>query len=601
VKKLLPYLLIALTTLAVYAPATRNGFVWDDTAVILRDPLIRSWRLIPEGFNHFLFTDATASDFYRPLQRLTYTVDYAAAGFAPAMYHVVSVLWHIAAASALFLCACELLRAFGIEERKRWWVALAASLAWAVHPLHNSAVAYISGRADPLAAAFGFAGIYLGLRSRRAAGRAQWAWAAATGAALLLSALSKEAGFVYACALLLILALLKDWRTLRPIGTALLFVAVTYLTLRLPAEHTPPPPPSDPAPAIVRPLLVGRAFAEYTGLFVLPLQLHMERDVETQPSGTSDEGLAAVSRRELQTLLGAALLAAFLYWMAKARRDPAVFVCLALSLLAYLPASGVYRLNATIAEHWLYAPSAFLLVAVALTGLRILEERRLRARWLAPVLRAAFALWLVFLGGRTFARTFDWKDQRTFLERTIAAGGGSTRMFINLGALEMTEGNYDKARAHLDRALAKQPEQPFAIINRASLAVKENDFARARELLMPATKMPLIEAQAHELLTVVQHKESGETNLIRMRLASRSGPPNWLIARRYIRLLSETGATDAAIAELRRCLTTQWYRAETWQLLGDVLAKNGRIDEAAQARRRAELYDVRLHEHASRG
>ena len=52
-----------------YAPAVRNGFVWDDTALILRDPLIRSWRLVPEGFNHFLFTDATASDFYRPLQR----------------------------------------------------------------------------------------------------------------------------------------------------------------------------------------------------------------------------------------------------------------------------------------------------------------------------------------------------------------------------------------------------------------------------------------------------------------------------------------------------------------------------------------------------
>ena len=43
---------------AVYAPSLRNGFVWDDTALILRDPLIRSWRLIPEGFQHFLFTDA---------------------------------------------------------------------------------------------------------------------------------------------------------------------------------------------------------------------------------------------------------------------------------------------------------------------------------------------------------------------------------------------------------------------------------------------------------------------------------------------------------------------------------------------------------------
>ena len=77
-KKYLAILLIIAGVFASYAPALRDGFVWDDTALILRDPLIRSWRLIPEGFNHFLFVDATASDFYRPLQRLTYTLDYAA-------------------------------------------------------------------------------------------------------------------------------------------------------------------------------------------------------------------------------------------------------------------------------------------------------------------------------------------------------------------------------------------------------------------------------------------------------------------------------------------------------------------------------------------
>jgi hypothetical protein len=75
----------AILVLAVavfgYAPVVRTGFVWDDTAFILRDPLIRSWRLIPEGFQHFLFTDATASDFYRPIQRLTYTVEYWAFAF----------------------------------------------------------------------------------------------------------------------------------------------------------------------------------------------------------------------------------------------------------------------------------------------------------------------------------------------------------------------------------------------------------------------------------------------------------------------------------------------------------------------------------------
>ena len=83
----------------VYWPALRNGFVWDDTALCLRDPLIRSWRLIPEGFRHFLFLDATASNFYRPLQRLTFTADYQLYAFTqPWGWHLTSIAIHAAAA-----------------------------------------------------------------------------------------------------------------------------------------------------------------------------------------------------------------------------------------------------------------------------------------------------------------------------------------------------------------------------------------------------------------------------------------------------------------------------------------------------------------------
>src|SRR6266478_9014964 len=107
-KKFLPILLIAGAVFISYAPALRDGFVWDDTALILRDPLIRSWRLIPEGFNHFLFIDATASSFYRPIQRLTYTLEYAAFALQPMPYHFTSIICHAAAAIAFLFLAEEL-------------------------------------------------------------------------------------------------------------------------------------------------------------------------------------------------------------------------------------------------------------------------------------------------------------------------------------------------------------------------------------------------------------------------------------------------------------------------------------------------------------
>ncbi|MDB6146580.1 MAG: Tetratricopeptide repeat protein, partial [Spartobacteria bacterium] len=183
--------------MATYAPALRNGFVWDDTALILRDPLIRSWQLIPEGFNHYLFVDATASDFYRPLQRLTYTIEYALFTVRPGPYHFTNIALHAAAAVALLFFSEALLIAFGLDPRKSWWIALIAASIWAIHPVHSAAVVYVSGRADPLAAIFGFVGCYLGLRGLQEKPRPALLFAIGAGFAFLLAAFSKETGLIF--------------------------------------------------------------------------------------------------------------------------------------------------------------------------------------------------------------------------------------------------------------------------------------------------------------------------------------------------------------------------------------------------------------------
>jgi tetratricopeptide (TPR) repeat protein len=586
-KKILPALLLAALVFAVYAPSLRNGFVWDDTALILRDPLIRSWRLIPEGFQHFLFTDATASDFYRPIQRLTYTLDYAAAAFRPAGYHLTSIVCHLAAALALLLLARELLGLFGVEESKRRRIAFLATLAWAIHPVHTAAVVYISGRADPLAAVFGFLGLYFAIRSLRANDTTRWILLFAAGALFLLSALSKETGIVFLLLWPAILLLRKRWTEFLPATVVVIFVAVTYLSLRLPAEHTPAPTLRPPAPLLVRPIVAARAFAEYAGLVLLPINLQMDREVETRPEGSSAARANSAAWRELQTLLGILLAGGAVYWLIRSRKqDKAIFACLVLAAITYLPVSGVFLLNANVAEHWIYLPTAFLFLAA---GLAI-------SRFSIPhiVLGSALIVWFLFLGARTWMRTFDWKDQRTFLERTLASGGDSDRMLINLAGLELNEGQLDSAKQHLTLALRKEPKQPLAIINLASVAIRQNDFAAARDLLNRATKMPLVEARAYELLAVLEHKEKGRVDPLRFRLAARTGPPNWSIEKRYIEVLDQSGDTPAAIAELKSCLATQWYRAESWKLLSELLTKAGHATEAAWARARAEAYDVHL-------
>ena len=589
-------LLLVLCALAAYAPALRNGFVWDDQALILRDPLIRSWQLIGEGFDHFLFTDATASDFYRPLQRLSYTLDYAVFFLSPMGYHLVSLLWHAAAAVALFFFAEEFLATCQMEPGRRLWVAFLATVVWVLHPMQSAAVVYVAGRADPLAATFGFLGLYLALRMRRAQAGAQWAFGIGAGFSLLASALSKEMGLIFLGLWLLIALVQKPRQKLSATAALIAAVLIAYLSCRLPAEHTPAPAP-EPIPALVRPILISRALAEYAGVIVFPWRLHMERDVVTHPNGFSAASLDAAARRELQTLLGLLLLAAFAVALWRSRRYPAIFLPLLLASVCYLPISGLVTLNATVAEHWLYLPSAFffLAAAAAIGSLGWMSARNLRSR----VATVCLATWLLFLPVRTFLRTFDWKDQRTFLTRTIADSGDSARMWINLGGLELSEGHFGAARQALDRALLKEPANPLALLNLAALAIKERDFRRTRFLLQQITKPPELRARAEETLAVLENRESGNVNLTRLRLAARLGSPSWAIEKRYIRALADVHFPAHAITELQSCLSRAPYRAESWEMMSDLLQRMHRPNEAAIALSMAEANDVHLHDHAN--
>ncbi len=584
---------LIVLVLAAHFPALHAGFVWDDTALVLRDPLIRSWRLIPEGLQHFLFTDATASNFYRPLQRLTYTMEYASFVFGPHPYHLDNILLHGAAAVAFFFFALALLELYQMDKARALALSAIAAAAWALHPLHSGVVDYVSGRADSLAALFGFSALYCSVRALGAAPNAAWKFHALTACALLASALSKESGLIFAVIYVALNFFRRKARAILLAIVAVAFVVTIYFTLRIQANGAEVPRLILPAPLLARPIIAARALAEYTGLLIAPVNLHMDRDVETHPTGLNPASLEGAALRELETVMGVALLGAFGWWLARARkRQSAAFLLLIFSLISYAPICGLFALNATVAEHWIYIPSAFLGLAIAVEICAFLRYNRARKLTIALI-----ACWMAALGLRSFIRARDWVDERTFFENTLAAGGDSARMLINLGTLEMNAGHLDRAQALLERALTKEPEQPFALLDLAIVALKRRDFASAHTLLNKARAHPITEAQAYEAMAVLEFQETGRVNLLRLRLASRTGPSSWQITQRYIRALDQAGRVGAAAAELRGVLAGEWYRADSWRLMSYFLAKLSYGTQAAAALAEAKRLDVHLDEH----
>ncbi|HEX7652690.1 MAG TPA: hypothetical protein VF607_04240, partial [Verrucomicrobiae bacterium] len=87
-------LILALATLAVYLPATRNGFVnYDDDDYVTNNPMVTAG-LTPAGVT-WAFTTGHASNWH-PLTWLSHMTDCELFRLNPAGHHFVSIVLHAA-------------------------------------------------------------------------------------------------------------------------------------------------------------------------------------------------------------------------------------------------------------------------------------------------------------------------------------------------------------------------------------------------------------------------------------------------------------------------------------------------------------------------
>jgi hypothetical protein len=127
---------------AVYAASLRNGFAYDDVAVVQTDDRVKQFLIEPIFSKPYWATPGFA--LYRPLVTLSFAVDWAISGGDPAWFHAVNALWHALASMMVFV----LLLAW-FKTGPSWF----GGLLFAVHPVHAEAVANVVGRAELMASA----------------------------------------------------------------------------------------------------------------------------------------------------------------------------------------------------------------------------------------------------------------------------------------------------------------------------------------------------------------------------------------------------------------------------------------------------------------
>lgn len=448
-------LAVLLAGLVVYLNTFDNEFVWDDVSSVqinkhIQDPSF-FFQLFAE--EQHPFSRQAGGNFYRPLVAASFMLDYWLVGgssLPPSdsnipevptwSFHFTNMALHMAVGVLLFL----LLSRFQAPR----FVRAAVPLLYIVHPLHTEAVAYISGRADMLAAAFLFGALLLSLRE---GSLQQRIWG--TGLSLVLfclALLSKESATIYPLLLGLAIAgrpdtepdsakssvLMRILPLLLSIGILAIYAGLRMSVLKFGSSEAVQ---SSLQTRIVETL---QALATYIGLLFAPVGLHMERTLSGATGLTTALGLLA--------LLGLTGILAGAF-MLRSRLEPGRRVALAVGwfIVTWLPISGLFPLNAPMAEHWMYVPLAGLLWA--LLEMLVLAARSSHVRWGLAALLCGWGLFLVFL---SVQRNDDWRDNQTLFVKTLEQNPNTSRVHMNLAVVyEDVLKNETGARRHYERAL----------------------------------------------------------------------------------------------------------------------------------------------------
>ena len=600
-------LVLALAGFLVRLPALQGEPIWDDDYLVRANPFIKSPLLILEVFRHYLFQDMFTAA-YRPVQNLSYLIDYMVWNNNFYGYHLTSVLCHVASGVLLYLLLQRLLPSLRI------WPALSATkrsasipsalaffvaLLWIVHPVHSAAVDYVSGRADSLAFLFATLAWLLFIKARSLSnGWASSLLFSAAWFAGLLALCARESGLVW-IAIFCVFTFAFDesstrWsRWMSLLGCASI-IGVYSLLRALPGPASLPNDPADQIPPFLRIVLMFRALGDYAGLILFPSNLHMERTVYDPRAFQSETGRWNAIGYEYLSIAGVMVLTSLVVLSLRAGRGkPLRILGTIWFMVAFLPISNLINLNATVAEHWLYLPSVGLLLFLAGCGLD-LPPRYHRAA-------AAFAcIAVVALGVRSAYRSSDWASNETFARRTIAAGGASDRVVLLLGQAYAKRGDYAAAERLLRLAVQHSPDYPMARNNLADALSHQGRDKEAEALFAKSTETAAKDRQGYSQtwvaalnLSHMLHKQHDDPGAIAvLEKARQNYPGTWELISTEAELLRETDQTDAALSVVGNFAQKNWWHYPAWTGYGRLLAQKGDVEGAAAALRHASRLDV---------
>lgn len=452
-------LFVVVIAFFVYANSLGNGFVWDDSDVIVTNPALRG-----SPFTLFQSIDTIGDNetlpYYRPLTILTFLIEERLHGLMPFPMHLINVLLHAATAFLVYL----LVRSFGSEIK----TAFLAAVLFAVHPINTEVVDFISARNGLLSGFF----ILLAYPIHRGSVLRKNLSGGFIAAFFLLAGLfSKETALV---ALPFIIALeIPAIRTnisgaryqaamrLLPYAVVLsCYLIMRWMTLSRFGIQTSviPGMGAEKLQNIYKIPDLWERMAN--NLYILPrYMLTMIWPVALSMRYTIPGNFQPFI---LSLTVAWLCIAAVMSWLFTRGRSQITFFGLAWFALFYVPVSGIAMFpSSPMADRYMYVPAIGLwLIAADQASRFLLTGDSVRKYGFVIV-----ALILLALGGLTVRRNMDWKNEITLFSRFLDQYPGDVYSHTGMGNAFFGERNQgskylDLAEAEYKQALAMNPILP---------------------------------------------------------------------------------------------------------------------------------------------
>jgi len=482
-------ILIIILGFAVYGNSLNGKFVWDDDFLVKNNVYIKSWAYLPK-----IFTEddgvggGTKYNFYRPLRMVTYMIDYYIWKLDVRGYHFINIVLHIGVACCIYWLITLL---FGNRL-----LSLLTSVFFIIHPVHTEAVAYISGRTDPLSGLFILLSFILYVKLSHLKSTKL---SALMLLSYILAILSKESALILPALLLLYHYTFKIGLKFSKF-LSIIIITVIYIVFRL-TVLTSSLPHSWSFTTALRGLPgFFVALTNYMRILLLPVNLR------------AVYGDNLFDFTEPAAIMGCVILFLLLIYAFKRKKyNKLIFFSVFWFFIGLLPVCGIYPLAFYMAEHYIYLPSIGFFLILAKTIIYIYRVKKLKTFTTFFVSGL-----LVFYSSLTIRQNNYWKEPIAFYQRTLSYAPGNSKMHNNLGKAYSTIGRQSEAIASFKKALEIDPSYVRAYNNLGNVYSAMNKQKEAIALYNKAIEINPYYAEVYYNLANVYYSMGKAQDAIRL-------------------------------------------------------------------------------------